>query len=296
MKKSEAIKKSKIIHGDKFGYTLWNDEVKTRDKVTIICPIHGEFIQLLSNHLKGRGCRKCDFDFRRKSVDEVINDFNKKHNHKYIYNLNYYLSNKQKIDIECPIHGHFTQRINSHHNGFGCPECGGSRKLNLKEFIDRSNIKHSNYYNYDKSIYVNSSTPIIITCPIHGDFRLSPHSHLKGSRCSKCSMSLGERRILNFLEENEIEFIPQHIFKDCFHIKNLVFDFWIPSLRTCIEFDGKQHYIATKWFGGEEGFEKIKMRDKAKNDYCNKNNIKLIRMSSIDSIVSILKKEILNEN
>lgn len=296
MKKSEAIRKSKIIHGDKFEYTLLNDEVKTRDKVTIICRVHGEFTQLLRNHLRGRGCRKCDFDIRRKSIDEVIRDLSKKHNNKYIYNIDSYTSNKQKIDIKCPIHGYFTQKINSHSNGFGCPDCGGSRKLNLKEFIDRSNIKHSYYYTYDKTVYINSSTPITITCPTHGDFRLTPHSHLRGSRCPKCSMSLGEKRVLNFLEENEIEFISQHIFKDCFHIKNLVFDFWIPSLRTCIEFDGKQHFIATKWFGGEEGLEKIKIRDNAKNDYCHKNNIKLIRISSIDDIKSILKKEILNED
>jgi hypothetical protein len=138
MKKNDAIKKSKIVHGDKFEYTLWNDEVKTRDKVTIICPIHDEFIQILNNHLRGRGCRKCDFDIRRKSIDEVINDFNKKHNHKYIYNLDSYMSNKQKIDI-MPC-SRLYSKIHSHYSG--CPECGGSRSL-IKEFIDRSNIKHS---------------------------------------------------------------------------------------------------------------------------------------------------------
>jgi len=33
--------------------------VQSDKKVTIICPIHGEFEQRASSHLHGYGCKKC---------------------------------------------------------------------------------------------------------------------------------------------------------------------------------------------------------------------------------------------
>lgn len=54
----EFIEKAKIVHGRKYSY----DKVAYRNmltNVTIICPIHGEFKQKPSEHLSGRGCRKC---------------------------------------------------------------------------------------------------------------------------------------------------------------------------------------------------------------------------------------------
>lgn len=50
------------------------------------------------------------------------------------------------------------------------------------------NIRHNNKYDYTKSIYVNSRTPIIITCPIHGDFEQRPEYHLSGNGCKKCGL------------------------------------------------------------------------------------------------------------
>ena len=58
MKTEEFISKAKIKHGDKYDYSLVNSP-KSRDKVTIICPIHGEFEQKVSSHLSGNGCPKC---------------------------------------------------------------------------------------------------------------------------------------------------------------------------------------------------------------------------------------------
>ena len=41
-------------------------------------------------------------------------------------------------------------------------------------------------------------------------------------------------------------------------------------LIICIEYDGRQHYQPVKDFGGETEFEKIKLRDNIKNEYCKK--------------------------
>jgi len=48
--------------------------------------------------------------------------------------------------------------------------------MNTDIFIKKSSDLHSNFYTYEKSIYISNKTPIIITCPIHGDFLQSPNN------------------------------------------------------------------------------------------------------------------------
>lgn len=54
-------------------------------------------------------------------------------------------------------------------------------------------------------------------------------------------------------------------------------DIYIPSLKVAIEYDGFVHFKPV--FGGKEGFEKVKIRDKLKNKYCKDLGIYLIRVS-----------------
>ena len=44
------------------------------------------------------------------------------------------------------------------------------KSMTLEDFIKKSNEKHNYKYNYDKTVYVNAQTRVIITCPVHGDF------------------------------------------------------------------------------------------------------------------------------
>ena len=47
---------------------------------------------------------------------------------------------------------------------------------------------HGDRYSYDKVVYVNSRTKVIITCPKHGDFTQIPSSHLNGKGCNSCTL------------------------------------------------------------------------------------------------------------
>jgi very-short-patch-repair endonuclease len=58
----------------------------------------------------------------------------------------------------------------------------------------------------------------------------------------------------------------------------LPFDFYLPKYRIAIEFDGKQHFEPLEFFGGIQSFEKLKLNDKIKSDYCEDNYINLIRI------------------
>lgn len=58
--------------------------------------------------------------------------------------------------------------------------------LNKEEFIKRSVLAHNNKYDYENVVYINQYDPVIINCPIHGDFKQIPKSHMIGHGCKKC--------------------------------------------------------------------------------------------------------------
>ena len=52
------IIKAKEVHGEKYDYSK-SEYNGNNIKVIIICPKHGEFLQVPSSHLQGQGCPKC---------------------------------------------------------------------------------------------------------------------------------------------------------------------------------------------------------------------------------------------
>ena len=96
--------------------------------------------------------------------------------------------------------------------------------------------------------------------------------------CGCLNKSKGEMYIENILNTLNIDYIKQKRFHDCRNIKPLPFDFYLPNINTCIEYDGEQHYKSITHFGGEVRFIERQKNDEIKNMYCNSNNIKLIRI------------------
>ena len=85
-----------------------------------------------------------------------------------------------------------------------------------------------------------------------------------------------------------VEYSQQHKFGDCKHKRKLPFDFYLPELNTCIEYNGKQHYEPIDFFGGDCGFKEQQIRDMVKNKYCYENNIKLLTIKYDENIKSKL--------
>lgn len=95
----------------------------------------------------------------------------------------------------------FFQDPKSHLNGSGCMKChredtARRLKYTTSDFIKLATAKHDNKYNYTKVNYINSDTKVTITCPLHGDFRMRPSSHVStGQGCPICGhMISGMRR------------------------------------------------------------------------------------------------------
>lgn len=183
----EWIAKAKLVHGDKYDYSKVN-YINSKNKVEIICGIHGEFKQIANSHLIGKGCKECGNIKQSYSLEQFINKATLVHNHKYNYSYAIYQNITKKIIIACPTHGEFEQTPNNHLSGNGCPKCDDTKKYTKEEFIQKSIETHKNKYDYSKVDYINSKIKVAIICPIHGEFNTTPNSHLNAKTgCPNCA-------------------------------------------------------------------------------------------------------------
>lgn len=149
----EFIRKAKEVHGDKYNYDKTN-YVRSNEKVTITCPTHGDFMQIPSEHLRGKGCPICGEEKRKQNRRKTNNDFISKakevHGDKYNYDKTNYEYSNQKVIITCPIHGDFMQTPNDHIAGRGCPKCRESKgEKYVNEFLTNNNIKFTPQYTFE---------------------------------------------------------------------------------------------------------------------------------------------------
>lgn len=289
--RDEFIEKSLELHNDKYDYSLVSNDIENTKNVDILCREHGVFRTTPYNHLRGIGCSKCSGN-RKLTTDEFIQlSKNKYSKYNYNYDKTIYTGYSKSCTITCPIHGDFEVLPSLHLNGNShCNRCSDRKIWDFDYFVDSGNKIHNNKYLYDKETFINSSKSAKITCRLHGDFYQSPESHIRlGRGCPVCSESRGEKAIANFLINNNIKYERYKKFDDCKNKLRLPFDFYLPDFNMCIEFDGIQHFEPVKRFGGVSEFEKVKLRDKIKDEYCRNNNIKLVRIDNINDIENKLK-------
>lgn len=203
----EFIAEATRIHNGRYSYenTIYT---KLTDKIIITCPIHGDFIQEARRHLNGSKCAKCISDSQRLTKDEFIAKSKEVHNNKFDYSKVVYINNNTPVEIHCHIHGSFMQRPANHMNGAGCPKCQRKGKHTKESFIKAAQKIHGDKYNYDKVVYLQNKSKVVITCPEHGDFLMKPNAHLSGQGCPKCGNVLRGKNKLKtteqFIEEARI--------------------------------------------------------------------------------------------
>lgn len=286
----EFIERAIKVHKDRYQYHLV-EYINSITKVQIYCPLHGIFWQTPAHHLSGSQCPGCTNN-KKLDFTEFVRRAFEIHGNKYIYDLVEYNGMDKKVQIFCPLHGIFWQTPSKHigKREGGCPKCNGGVRHTLEEFIKMANDVHENMYQYHLVEYINSNTKVKIWCPIHGIFEQTPGHHLSGIKCPRCKTSKGEIKITHYLNELNISFTTQKIFDDCVYKKSLPFDFFIPHMNLCIEYDGEQHFKIVERWGGLEGFELRKIRDDIKTNFCKNNNINLLRISYEDNIENKLKE------
>lgn len=136
------IEEANIVHNDFYDYSkVVYKNLNT--KVTIICPVHGEFEQTPDNHLMGHRCSHCsrknklfcgEPKMKRITSPKVTNQemYIQKarlvHFDAYDYSLIEYVNSDSILKIICKRHGMFEQKAKNHLNGNGCQKCSELKK------------------------------------------------------------------------------------------------------------------------------------------------------------------------
>ena len=318
-RKLAFIEKATRIHGKTYSYEK-TKYVSNKEKIIIVCNKHGEFITTPSSHINQKtGCPKCTKEKgsdNRLSTEEFIEKAIKIHGNTYNYSKTLYTGMHNPIKVICKIHGEFTQSKAQNHleNEFNCPKCLKIRykehtedsKITYDEAVEKVKNIHRDFIKiHDFSNYKNIDSKITFTCnknTKHGAWEASLHSVTgrgdKGATgCPICKMSHGERKILFWMRDNEIEHKWQYrVRKPNFNKKSFyIYDFYLPKLKMLIEFDGRQHFEAIEAWGGEKSLEKNKKNDKEKTKYAKELKLRMLRISykNIKKINEILEKNIL---
>lgn len=245
-----------------------------------------------------------------------------------------YVNNKTKMTFTHKKCGTtFEMKPNAFLSGQRCPMC--SRKSSTKkrtktqeQFVQEVDDCYGKGQYTVLGTYVNADTPILVRHNVCGnEYEARPADLIRGHGCQKCAykvravkignahrgkhnhnktlagkQSSGEAIIKDVLTnhyslQEKQDFIYGYKVSALRYKKELHFDFWIPSQRVAIEYDGVQHYKPVKHFGGEKRYEVIKYRDQLKDQYCKENNIKLIRipytMKDESKIIQELDKTLL---
>ena len=305
----DFIKKAKKVWGDRYDYsevvyTAWNAPI------IIICPKHGKYVQRANNHLSGSLCPKCGIEKHSESMTKIdqqvfIERSTELHKGKYTYEKVKYIDTNTKVEITCPKHGSFWQKPRMHMSGQVCWWCsrevvGDKNRGTQEEFIEKSKETHGDRYDYSLVKYKSSLKNVDIICRTHGVFSQAPVQHVRGRGCPKCKNSMGAQLVDDYLTDHKIPFVCEYKDHECYYQKKLLFDFAIFKDSECvellclIEYDGPQHFKSVDFYGGEEAYEKIQIRDHIKDEYCLTNNIKLVRIpyTEMSNIETILDKEL----
>lgn len=298
--KNDFVKRSEQVHDKKYDYS--KSEIFGVDKkVCIICPEHGEFWQKPSEHMMGHGCPKCKglkiSEKKQKTTTKtLVEKFKLVHGDKYDYSKVEFNGWKSKVEIYCKKHCQtFLMLPGNHLNGQGCRECmkekisNGQKKKTFDEFLADANKIHGHKYDYSlaKEDYKNVTEKIRIIChkagksgKEHGIFTQRVCDHINGGcGCPKCNESRLEKRVADFLIENEIGFFHQKTFSWLKNKSLLKLDFYIPKYNIAIECHGVQHFMPVERFGGKENYELAVKRDAIKNSLCAAHGIKILYFS-----------------
>lgn len=160
-----VLDRFRTVHGDRYDYSKVVLGNRLKEKVIIICPEHGEFLQSPHKHICNRGCPKCAGKYQLtkeewfKKAKEIYDD-------KYDYSKTVYpppLEAKGMVTITCKEHGDFTKRARDH-AGYsftgnsitqgGCQICASSLgEKRIHSVLKKYNIKSIKEYTFPNTRY-----------------------------------------------------------------------------------------------------------------------------------------------
>lgn len=192
----EAVRRMAAAHN---GFYSYDKAVFTGavNKLTVTCPLHGDFDVSYTNHshkTRPRGCPTCGklrrSDKRTQPVDGFIEQARALHGGKYDYSKIEYKTKDVKVEIICQEHGSFWQTPEKHVLGQNCPKCVGKALMTTDWFKAKADGVHGDRYVYDLVVdedFRKAGKKVSIVCNVHGKFRQHFNNHLMGQGCPKCA-------------------------------------------------------------------------------------------------------------
>ena len=300
MGKKLTIEQAKITF-EKEGYALLENIYKNaRTPMEYKCPNGHIHKMSYDNFNRGKRCPECQGKLKH-TYEEIRQFFEGKG---YILLSNEYINGKQKLEYICPKGHKHSMSWSNFQKGKQCPECAienkaSKRRMNFQ--IIKECFKKRGYILLTKEEeYMNNHTLLDYVCPNGHKNSMTWNNFQRGRQCPNCAnIYKGENRIEDYLVNNNINFISQHIILECRNIQPLRFDFYLPDYNMCIEYDGEGHFHPVDFSGkgiefAKEQFEKGQENDQIKNIYCKNNNINLLRIPywEFDNIENIICQEI----
>ena len=155
--REDFIELASKTHNYKYDYSEveW---VNMLTDVTIICSIHGRYIQKPYHHVRGVGCPKCGIvtchEKLMLSNEEFISRSIKTHGYRFDYSKSNYNNSQTKVCIICHEkdangieHGEFWQTPANHISGQGCPRCNESKgERTVALWLDSHNIRYERQF------------------------------------------------------------------------------------------------------------------------------------------------------
>jgi len=260
--------------------------INSGTKILHRCKIDGYMWRVVpSSILKGVGCPMCagKAPYTTETFIETMSIIQPN-----IEVIGDYINNKTNIALRCKIDGY--EWCPTPHNvlrGQGCPKCAGRIPMSHDEYIEA--VSHINGDVDVAGTFINQSEPILHRCKKDGhEWMVRPEHILNGHGCPICKSSIGERLVSNYLKAHNIKYKPQHKFEQCKNKRKLPFDFYIPDLNVCIEYDGIQHFYPVDQFGGENAFQECQLNDSIKNAFCQTSSIMLLRIRYDQNVIQVL--------
>ena len=151
-------------------------------------------------HARDPSLRERMREARLLTLNQVIEDFRETHGDRYDYSKVVYEHARSKVKITCKKHGEFLQSPNYHKRGGGCPKCFDPKKKGPKltdpeKVIAQFRTVHGDRYDYSKMEYQGNHEKIIVVCPDHGEFSITPGNHKSGKTCVRCRPRVAHNKL-----------------------------------------------------------------------------------------------------
>lgn len=264
------------------GYNLWNCH----------CTVCGDSYTRTYKQLKLTHGQSCGCIRKQKNRDRAIDMIGKTYNNVYVKSKSDKSENRVlRYNCVCTLCGREFIAEGANIRKGTTTSCGCKRFEELRKikFHDITNQIFGDVLVKSFAGYKNQRAMWNCYCMLcNNEFVSSGHDILAGDvKSCGCGKSNPERIIMNYLQQQKINFVHQKKFIECKNKRSLPFDFYLPDYNLAIEYDGELHYIETTL---NNDIKAIRQNDAIKTKYCEENDIVLLRIPywEKDNIESIL--------